>query len=167
VADDLPEPWLRGSLEEIHPLIRPVFFSFTQVREDLERYVLPLSKQQIWSTAGGASVGFHLRHLAGSVDRLTTYLLGNQLNEKQLAFIRSEGSGSEGPDELLSLIGEALRKSEAQLQTLNPEDLFAERFVGRKKLPTTVLGLLTHLAEHTQRHLGQIITSSKILQQTG
>jgi len=136
-----------------------------QLREDLEHYVLPLSREQIWSTSGGTSAGFHLKHVAGSVDRLTTYLLGNQLSEEQLAFLRSEGTGNEGSRELLSAINQQLRNSEIQLQTLKPQDLFAERFVGRKELPTTVLGLLVHLAEHTQRHLGQIITTSKILHQ--
>ena len=136
-----------------------------QVGEDLDHHVRPLSREQIWSTSGGTSAGFHLKHVAGSVDRLTTYLLGNQLSEEQLAFLRSEGTGNEGSRELLSAINQQLRNSEIQLQTLKPQDLFAERFVGRKELPTTVLGLLVHLAEHTQRHLGQIITTSKILHQ--
>ncbi len=85
-----PEPWLRGPLAGVHPLVMPVFFSFAQVREDLAKHAQGLTDEQVWTVAGGASVGFHLKHIAGSVDRITTYLLGSQLTEQQLQTLRQE-----------------------------------------------------------------------------
>src|SRR5690242_5498153 len=85
VSDPLPEPWLRGPLPGVHPLIMPVFFSFAQVREDLARHTAGLTREQIWQPVTGASLGFHLKHIAGSVDRLATYLIGRQLSDAQLA----------------------------------------------------------------------------------
>ena len=162
-----PEPWLRGPLPNVHPLVMPVFFSFAQVREDLARHTAGLSREQIWQKAGNASLGFHLKHLAGSVHRLTTYLVGGQLGEEQLRSLQSEAEGREEAQELLQMVNEALAASEERLRTISPDDLYQRRTVGRKELPTSVLGLLVHLAEHTQRHLGQAITLAQIARQKG
>ena len=158
-----PEPWLRGSLPGIHPLVMPLFFTFTQVKEDLAKHTRDITPEQLWRQVAGASLGFHLKHLAGSVDRLTTYLIGAQLTASQLEYLRQESASGDDLPHLLRLIDGSLSKSERQLANLNPGSIFEPRMVGRRALPTTVIGLLVHLAEHTQRHLGQAITLSKIL----
>jgi hypothetical protein len=86
-----PEPWLRGPLPGIHPLVAPVFFSFAQVREDLSRFTAGLTVEQIWkSFPPASSLGFHLKHIAGSIDRLATYLAGSQLTSEQLHDLHHE-----------------------------------------------------------------------------
>ena len=152
-------------MAQVHPSVMPVFFSFAQVREDLVQHTADLSREQVWQKIGKASVGFHLKHLAGSVDRLTTYLMGGQLSEEQLQSLRKEEEGTEEIGELLQVVNEALAASEQKLQTVDPNHLYAQRIVGRKQLPTSVLGLLVHIAEHTQRHLGQVITLAQIVRQ--
>ena len=149
----------------MHPLVRPVFFSFSLVREDLAKHAAGLSREQVWQTIGRTSVGFHLKHLAGSVDRLTTYLMGGQLSEEQLRNLREEGHGSEEVQVLLEGVHRALADSEEKLRTLHPNSLYEERTVGRKGLPTSVIGLIVHIAEHTQRHLGQAVTLSQLARQ--
>lgn len=143
----------------------PVFFTFKQVREDLATHLQGLTTQQVWQKLGSASVGFHLKHIAGSVDRLTTYLFGGQLAPEQLAHLKRESQGSEDLSTLLRQIEASLQRSEERLRTLSPDSLYQPRGVGRQALPTTVIGLIVHLAEHTQRHLGQAITLSQLLRQ--
>ena len=122
-----------------------------------------MQPEQIWKPMPGGSLGFHLKHLAGSVDRLTTYLFGGNLTGGQLDSLAAESAGLEDAAELLDWVGIQLSKSEQRLLTLEDSALFEQRFVGRQRLPTTTLGLLVHLAEHTQRHLGQSITLSHLL----
>ena len=161
-----PEPWLRGPMAQVHPSVMPVFFSFALVREDLTKHTAGLSREQVWRKIGKASLGFHLKHLVGSVDRLTTYLLGGQLSEEQLRFLRAEAEGAEEIGELLQMVHETLAASEEKLRAVDPLSLYEKRTVGRKELPTSVLGLLVHIAEHTQRHLGQAVTLAQIARQT-
>ena len=158
-----PEPWLRGPIPGLPPLVIPVFFSFAQVREDLSTHLQGLNKKQLWRPVGNASLGFHLKHLAGSIDRLVTYLLGSPLSADQLAALESEKVPDKDLPELLEAVEASLKDTEEKLKTINPEDLYQARSVGRQALPTTVLGLIVHLAEHTQRHLGQAITLSMIV----
>ena len=154
-------------MEGVHPLVMPVFFSFAQVREDLAKHTHGLTDGQVWTSVGGASAGLHLKHLAGSVDRITTYLLGSQLTEEQLAGLRQESVPDIGLERLLAMVDHSLRDSEERLRSVDPDRLYDARTVGRKGLPTTVLGLIVHLAEHTQRHLGQAITICKVIRQLG
>ncbi len=168
MPDHLPEAWLRGPLSAVHPLIMPVLFSFQQVREDLRKYTGDLTAEQIWkSVAGLPPLGFHLRHIAGSVDRLITYLSAEQLREDQLRFLREEGIAGETAEHLLQAVEASLSAAEGRLRTLDVRTIYDVRYVGRQNLPATVIGLLVHLAEHTQRHLGQAITTAKLLKQTG
>ena len=90
MTTQLPEPWLRGPLQGVHPLLAPVFFSFAQVREDLEKHMTGITCEQLWQSFEGGALGFHLRHLAGSVDRLTTYLMGENLSAAQLDRLQQE-----------------------------------------------------------------------------
>jgi uncharacterized damage-inducible protein DinB len=162
-----PEPWLRGPIPGIHPLAMPVFFSYRQVREDLRRHTAGLSDEQVWRPVAGHSLGFHLKHMAGSVDRLTSYVVGRQLEVGQLSFLKQESQPPGTLDELLQLVEQSLTRSEEELRHIDAASLYAARTVGRRALPTSVIGLIVHLAEHTQRHLGQAIVIAKILRQPG
>ncbi len=159
-----PEPWLRGALPDVEPLLAPVLFALQQAREDLNHHTAGLSTEAIWSRPGGVtSLGFHLRHIAGSLDRLTSYLLGRDLTEQQLGFLHAETEPGASRDELLADIIRALNVTEDAIRSLDTARLTEPRTVGRKRLPTTVIGLAIHLAEHTQRHVGQAITTCKLL----
>ncbi|MBV9264740.1 MAG: DinB family protein [Acidobacteriaceae bacterium] len=157
------EPWLRGPLEGIEPLVMPVFYTFEQVREELGQQLQGLTREQLWRSPGAASVGFHLKHIAGSVDRLTTYALGEQLSDDQMAVLKQESVPDESLDALLLRVLAALKRSEEKLRNINPATMYDKRVVGRRALPTTLLGLIVHIAEHTQRHLGQAITTAKVV----
>ena len=161
-----PEPWLRGPLAGVPPLVMPVFFSYAQVREDLQMHTAGLSDDLVWKPVADQSLGFQLKHIAGSVDRITTYLMGQSLDDAQFDFLKQEGTPHGTLAELLALVHHQLQESEAQLLKVDPHSLYAARTVGRRALPTTVIGLIVHLAEHTQRHLGQAITITKLLRQS-
>jgi DinB superfamily len=159
----LPEPWLRGPIPGISPLIAPVLYAFQQAREDLAKHTGGLTADQIWARPLGlAPVGFHLRHIAGSVDRLTTYLLGAQLSEEQMAALNTEMKPGESQEKLLARVNDALARAEERIGSIDPATLAEPRAVGRQQLPTTVIGLLVHIAEHTQRHVGQAIGAAKL-----
>jgi len=158
-----PEPWLRGALPGVDPLLAPALASFAQVREDLARWVGSLTDEQIWSRpAGLAPVGFQLRHMARSLDRLTTYLEGKQLTSGQFADLQTEMEPGAGRDELPAEVHAGLDRAAAVISALDPTRLRDPREVGRALLPTTVIGLVVHLAEHTQRHLRQAIVTAKL-----
>lgn len=162
--DNLPEPWLRGPIPDVNPLAAPVLYAFQQAREDLVRYTEGLTDDQIWATPHGfGSVGFHMRHIAGSTERLTTYLQGRELSSTQMAALHAEaGRIGPGRDELLADLDRVFRGAEGVVRSIDPDTLAESRTVGRKRLPTTVIGLLTHIAEHTQRHVGQAIGAAKL-----
>jgi len=164
----LPEPWLRGPAPGVSPLIAPILYAFQQAREDLATHTEGLTTEQIWATPFGfGSVGFHLRHIAGSTERLVTYLEGAQLSETQLAALKSEHQPGASRETLLSDLDSAFQRSERVVRALDAATLADPREVGRKRLPTTVIGLLTHIAEHTQRHVGQAISAAKLARSLG
>jgi uncharacterized damage-inducible protein DinB len=162
-----PEVWLRGAVPGFPPELMPVAHSLLQIREEIGRVVLPLSDEELWARPGGAaSIGFHLKHLAGSLDRLLTYARGEGLGEAQrLALDAEEGAGLafEQPAILFRLVDDAIGRALDQLRETRVETLHEHRRVGRAGLPSTVLGLLFHAAEHAQRHAGQIVTTAKIV----
>jgi uncharacterized damage-inducible protein DinB len=160
----LPEPWMRGPIEGVHPLCAPVLFAFQQAREDLAIHTQGLSTAQLWARPYGfGPAGFHILHIAGSTERLMTYLQGSPLSAAQLEALAAEDSAA-GMDreELLAAMDGAFRRAESVVRELDPAALAEVRTVGRKQLPTTVIGLLTHIAEHTQRHVGQAISAAKL-----
>ena len=160
--DSLPEPWLRVPIPGVHPLTAPVLYALQQAREDLARYTEGLTAGEIWASPHGfGSIGFHLRHIAGSTLRLLTYLEGRQLAALQLAELESEKTPGASRDDLLAELDRSLAQAEAVVRALDPARLADPREVGRKRLPTTVIGLLSHIAEHTQRHAGQAISAAK------
>jgi len=145
MAENLPEAWLRGPIPGVDTLLAPLLHSFQMAREDLAQWTDGLTSRQIWATPNGfGSVGFHLRHIAASTDRLMTYVQGKPLSETQMAALNA-----------------AFDNAEAVVRSLDPAQLAEPRAVGRKQLPTTVIGLLFHIAEHTQRHTGQAISAAK------
>jgi uncharacterized damage-inducible protein DinB len=159
----MTEPWLRGPIEGIEPHLMPVFHSFAQVREDLAHHTAGLTTEQVWHRTGGLpALGFHLRHIAHSVDRLVTYLFEQELTLVQINTLKAEVVPGSTLEDLLSDIETHLRAAEERLRTIPVTALYDARWVGKKRLPTNVIGLLVHLAEHTQRHLGQAITTAKL-----
>ena len=161
------EPWLRGALTGVPRPVMPLFFSFAQVREELQHHAADLAPHQLWKKVGNtAPVGFHMRHIGGSVDRLLTYLEGKQLSAQQLESVKRESLGEIGFAQVYEELDRKLRDAERRLKSLDVTDLYAARYVGRKRLESTVLGLLVHIAEHTQRHLGQAITTAKLVRES-
>ncbi|MBO0719942.1 MAG: DinB family protein [Blastocatellia bacterium] len=161
------EPWLRGPLAGFSSFTMPAAHALTQSRENLEAHVSVLTTAQVWSEPGGApSVGFHLRHIAGSIDRLLSYTLGRSLTVEQFRFLAAERNPGEPPAAAEPLISAAQSKIDEVLQLIRStpdERLFEPRTVGRAQLPSSVFGLLFHIAEHTQRHTGQIIATARIV----
>jgi hypothetical protein len=150
-------------LPRVHPILAPALYGLQQTREDLDRHTAGLTEGQVWARPHGlAPLGFHLRHIAGSVDRLTTYLEGRPLTAAQIATLAAEMEPGVSLAELLAGVDRALRRAEEAIRAIDPATLGEARWVGRKRLPTTVIGLLVHIAEHTQRHLGQAIAAAQL-----
>lgn len=159
----MTEPWLRGPLEGVHPLLAPIFYSFQQAREDLRLWTAGTTTEQLWARPLGlGSIGFHIRHIGGSVERLLTYAVGRQLSASQLSEIEQEMQPGQELCDLLIELDRRLTAAELLVRTLDPASLAEPREVGRKRLPTTLGGLLTHIAEHTQRHVGEVIITAKV-----
>jgi uncharacterized damage-inducible protein DinB len=162
MAENLPEAWLRGPIPGVDTLLAPLLHSFQMAREDLAQWTDGLTSRQIWATPNGfGSVGFHLRHIAASTDRLMTYVQGKPLSETQMAALKAEKEPGASRETLLAALNAAFDNAEAVVRSLDPAQLAEPRAVGRKQLPTTVIGLLFHIAEHTQRHTGQAISAAK------
>jgi uncharacterized damage-inducible protein DinB len=163
----MPEPWLRGPIPGVAPLLMPSAHALAQAAEDLERAVRELTVPELWARPGGAaSVGFHLRHIAGSIDRLATYVRGDQLARAQLDALQAEGEPGDPPADASALMDGALAAIDRMMGVLRGTPVHAllePRAVGRARLPSTVLGLLFHVAEHTQRHVGQTIATAKVV----
>jgi hypothetical protein len=159
------EPWLRGPIEGVHPSLMPIAHSLMQVIEDLPRIVDGLTREQLWATPGGAaSIGFHLKHVPSSLDRLYTYARGEMLTEEQFAAVRAEKDQDErSVRELVEAAIAQLEKAVQQLHDTKPETLHDTRLVGRQRLPSNQLALLYHGAEHCQRHIGALIATAKIV----
>jgi uncharacterized damage-inducible protein DinB len=163
MVEQLPEPWMRGIVPGIDPVIGHLLRASEHIREDLERAIEPLSVEQIWATpAGMTSVGFHAKHLAGSTERLCTYLEGRQLTSEQIVEMKEEGRGTETAQELIASVVDSLARYEELVRGLTPEQFGEIREIGRKRLQTTVVSLAIHIAEHGQRHVGQAISAAKL-----
>jgi uncharacterized damage-inducible protein DinB len=159
-----PEPWLRGTLTEVPAVQRAVVHALQLAGEDLQRRCGSLSDAQINARPGGLPpVAFHLRHIARSLDRLLTYAEARDLNAEQLAAMKAEQDPGAAREALFSELNLALAQSIVRIQAFDAGTLEQKRIVGRKQLPTTVAGLLVHVADHTQRHVGQAITTAKIV----
>ncbi|HEV8076075.1 MAG TPA: DinB family protein [Candidatus Acidoferrum sp.] len=159
-----PEPWLRGTLMDVPAVGRGVLHALELGWEDAKKWCGGLSDAQIHvRPAGLPSVSFQLRHIAGSLDRLLTYAEGRALSEEQLQTLNSEAKPEGSRQEVLAELEAAISRGNPGVLALALEDLSLSRAVGAKRLPTTLGGLLVHIAEHTQRHVGQAITTAKLV----
>src|SRR5208282_6661164 len=151
-----PEPWLRGTLAGVPVVPRAVLHALELAKEDLWKWCFTLTDQQLNERPGGiAPVAFHLRHIARSLDRLLTYAEGTALAEAQLALLKAELEPGAAHDQLFAELEAALDRSGRRVRALASADFAEPRWVGKKQLPTTLGGLLVHVADHTQRHVGQ------------
>lgn len=160
------EAWLSGTLEGVSPVLMPAAHALLQAARDIEQAAHGLGVMQVWMQPHGApSAGFHLRHIAGSVNRLLTYARGEQLTDSQLAALAAENHANNVDDgaSLAKLANTEINQAVAVIKVTDERTLFDNRSVGRDRLPTNIIGLLFHIAEHTQRHTGQLVTTAKIV----
>jgi uncharacterized damage-inducible protein DinB len=163
-APPQPEPWLRGTYSELSAVLRAILHAFDLAREDVVRWVDGLSEAELHASPGGLTpISFHMRHIARSLDRLLTYAEGNQLNAEQITAMKTEIDPGISREELLAEFHQGLDSAAERVRAFASTDLEQPRGVGKKQLPTSVGGLLVHLADHTQRHTGQIVTTAKFL----
>ncbi|MCD9185854.1 MAG: DinB family protein [Pyrinomonadaceae bacterium] len=158
------EAWLSGKLDGFSPVLMPTAHALVQSIVELKK--IQLTHEELLAKPHNApSAAFHLRHIAGSVDRLLTYAKGENLREMQFEFLKLETAETSAlsAEELIDQAIFSIQNALEFCKTVSPDLLFEERFVGRKKLPTNVFGLLFHIAEHTARHVGQVITTAKIV----
>ena len=162
----ITEAWQRGPVAGFEPLLMPVVHALIQAREDLERLITTVPPEHVWRRPGGAaSIGFHVRHAGGALDRLFTYARGEVLSDAQRAALKIEGEPGDPPAPLSTLVADVSRTIDLameQLRVTSADLLLDERKVGRAGLPATVLGLLFHAAEHTTRHVGQATTTALV-----
>jgi len=158
------EPWLSGTETDVPAVARAVLHALQLAKEDLQKWCGNLSDSELnQRPAGIAPVAFHVRHIVRSVDRLLTYAEGKSLNDLQRARLKTELDTGATHSELFSEFETAMATAETRVRALANANLEEGRVVGRKQLPTTVGGLLVHVADHTQRHVGQAITTAKIV----
>jgi len=158
------EPWLRGTLTEIDAVRRQVLHALELAREDMELWCAGLSDDEMNARPFGmASVAFHLRHIARSLDRLLTYAEGEALSAEQMAALQGEMEGDATASVVLQEMRVGIAEAERRVKLILPESYEEPRGVGRAMLPSTVGGLLVHCAEHTQRHVGQALTTAKVV----
>jgi uncharacterized damage-inducible protein DinB len=167
MTNSLPEVWLRGPLPGVPPVLQPVGHALLQACEEIEAIMQDFPEQKLWDRpAGVASVGFHLQHFSGVVSRLFTYARGESLDAAQREALAAEQEPSRAnvtvQDLVLAFRREVDRAIEA-LRAIDERTLTEPRAVGRNKLPSTKLGLIVHAAEHTQRHVGQLLVTARIL----
>lgn len=160
----LPEPWLRGTLTEVPAVPRAVLHALELAGEDLQKWCGALTDAELNARpADLPPVAFHIRHIARSLDRLLTYAEGGALTREQLEALKNEAQPGATREALFAELTAALTSSAERVRTLAQTDLDQSRTVGKKALPTTLGGLLVHVADHTQRHVGQAITTAKFI----
>ncbi|MBZ9626615.1 DinB family protein [Psychroflexus sp. CAK1W] len=166
MANSAAEHWLRGPVEGIPALLQPAAHAFLQTKLEAHRYTNNFDENKLWKTPfGRASIGFHLQHITGVIDRMLTYAQQKQLSETQFKYLKKEGKANDEVTLAVLLINLDAKVNEALLyfETLNDADLTEFRPVGRKKLPSTWIGVLFHAAEHSQRHSGQLMVTVSAL----
>ncbi len=162
-----PEVWQRGPLQSIPPLLQPVAHALLQAAEEVQELTNGLPDKLLWERpANVASPAFHLQHLTGVLDRLFTYAKNEPLSEQQLQYLAAEGDPAQthlDTNQLVDLFNLQVEMSIAELSFADESKLTEARTIGRKKIPTTLIGLYVHAAEHTMRHVGQLHVTIKIL----
>lgn len=164
-----PKPvWLRGPVEGVPALLQPAAHAALEMAEELEAALKDVPDTLLWTKPHGvASIGFHLKHIPGVLDRMMTYAQGEQLSPLQRTQMEEEQLVQD--DATIAALMKRLRKQVSlyveQLKQTDPATLDNPRGVGRLQLPSTVGGLICHAAEHTQRHTGQLLVTIRV--QTG
>jgi uncharacterized damage-inducible protein DinB len=159
-----PEPWLRGTLTDVPAVPRAVLHSLELAKEDVDKWCAGLTEGELNARPLGlAPVSFHLRHIARSLDRLLTYAEGRGLSEEQLALLQTELESQQSRDQLFAELEAAFSRSATRIRAIDVASLEQTRLVGKRGLPTTVGGLLVHVADHTQRHVGQAVITAKVV----
>jgi uncharacterized damage-inducible protein DinB len=167
MSNPKPEVWQRGPIPGIPPLLQPVAHALLQAREEVDALMKDFPVNYLWQKpAGVASVAFHLQHLTGVLDRLFTYAKGEALSQTQRDWLAAEGKSFESENPVQELLNRFDKQVDLALDQLAKTDeltLTDFRGIGRAQLPSTVLGLLFHSAEHTQRHVGQLFVTVRVL----
>lgn len=165
MATSQREHWLRGPVANVPDLLQPVAHALLQAKDEINEMMKNVSNDLLWQKPGGAaSPAFHLQHIPGVLDRLFTYASGQMLSAEQLQYLKREGVEDEKvtADSLLEQLNSRIENSINRLKDFE-NDLTSVRYVGRQQIPSTVLGLLFHSAEHTMRHTGQLLVTLKVL----
>ena len=158
------EPWLRGTHSDVPAVGRAVLHALDLALDDLTRWAEGLTDSEVQAQPLGLTpVAFHLRHIARATDRILTYAEGGQLSSEQLSALKAESAGAETLAELLAEVEASFSNASERIRTLSTPDFNTPRSVGRKQLPTSIGGALVHVADHTQRHVGQVVTTAKVL----
>jgi hypothetical protein len=161
------EWWQRGPIDGVPASLQPVAHILLQVGESVDELAANLTEAE-WNArpAGVASPAFHVRHMAGVIDRLFTYARGETLSEDQFATMRAEGAPLAAADapKVIAALHARIDAALAQLRATNPDTIGEFRAIGRAKLPSTVIGCLVHGAEHAMRHVGQLSVTTRIVQ---
>jgi uncharacterized damage-inducible protein DinB len=160
------EVWMRGPIAGLIPLLQPVAHTILQAREEVNLMMIDFPNELIWERPNGvASIAFHLQHLSGVLDRLFTYANNQILKEDQLELLALESDSTQflTVKGLLTRFNNQVNKALTQLKNVEEKTLLEPRVIGRKQIPTNQLGLLFHTAEHTQRHVGQLLVTVRIL----
>jgi uncharacterized damage-inducible protein DinB len=160
------EAWLTGPIDGVPPVLQPIAHALLQANDEIHTMLKDFPQSRLWEQpAGVASVAFHLQHIPGVLDRLFSYSNGSSITNTQLKYLSEEGleDPSIKKETLLAKLSEKINQSLEHLKSVDPSTILQERTVGRKKLPSTVLGLLFHAAEHTMRHTGQLLVTARIL----
>jgi uncharacterized damage-inducible protein DinB len=158
------EPWLRGTYADVPSVGRAVLHAFDLALDDLTKWTDGLRDDEVHAhPLELPSIAFHLRHIARSTDRLLSYAEGSQLSAEQLTALKAEQSGEEPLAALLAEVEVSFSNAAARVRVLATADLNTFRGVGRKQLPTSIGGALVHVADHTQRHVGQVVTTAKVV----
>ncbi len=160
------EAWLRGPIDGVPALLQPVAHALLHAQEETREVLEGFPADRVWSRPGGvASVGFHLQHMSGVIDRLFTYARGESLSDEQRKALEFEGQPPAHETSVADLVGAfdtQVERALTQLRATSPDMLTEPRTVGRQRLPSTVLGLLFHAAEHTGRHAGQLLVTARV-----
>jgi uncharacterized damage-inducible protein DinB len=158
------EPWMSGTHGDVPVVGRAVIHALELAMHDLAKWTDGLTDAEAHTQSYGLpTVAFHLRHIARSVDRILTYAEGNALTSDQLALLKAEQLGEESLASMLGEVSIAFASAGDRVRALAGMDLETFRGVGRKQLPTSIGGALIHVADHTQRHVGQVVTTAKVL----
>lgn len=156
---------MRGPVPGFEPLLQPVVHALLQVKEDLDKLIPSVHPDHVWTRPGAASIGFHVRHIGGSIDRLLTYARGELLSAGQVTALKAEATETgTALSDVMAETNAVIDRALEQLKATSAEAVLLDRKVGRAGLPSTTIGLLFHAAEHATRHAGQAITTAKILQ---